>query len=81
MKPLSDFVLINPDKPKDQTKSGIMIAEDWKTLPPTGKVIAVGPLVKEVKKGDRVVFMRYAVIDAQDGLKVAREGHIIATYA
>jgi chaperonin GroES len=77
MKPLRDIVLIRPDEAQEKTQTGILLHEDWKTLPPTGEVVAVGPEVTDVKPGDRVVFMRYAVIDADDGLKAAKEMHIM----
>jgi chaperonin GroES len=78
MKPLRDVVLIRPDEAKTQTETGILLQEDWKTLPPTGVVEAVGDEVTDVKPGDRVMFLRYSVIDAGDGLKAAKEQHIIA---
>ena len=62
MKLFRDLVLIKPEEPKQQTASGIYIKEDWKTLPPIGEVIDIGPEVKEIKKGDRVIFERYGSI-------------------
>lgn len=77
MKPLHDIVFIKADEPIEATKSGILIKEDWKSLPPTGTVEAVGPEVTLVKAGDRVIFMRYSVVDIGDGLRAAKEKHIM----
>lgn len=77
MKLLWDWVLIKPDEPKTKTDSGLYVHEDWKTLPITGEVKAVGPEATTVKTGDRVMFLRYAVIDGEGGDKIAKEQHII----
>ena len=69
-------MLLKADKPRKQTKSGILISEDWKTLPPKGEVLAVGPLVKQVKPGDRVLFERYASIILENDERLCKEGHI-----
>lgn len=78
MKPLRDIVLIRPDEPEQKTESGLYIKEDWKTLPPIGTVEAVGDEVKLVETGDRVMFLRYAVIDVGEGLRAAKEKHLLA---
>lgn len=79
MLPKRDLVLIQADEAKGQTKSGLFIAEEWKTLPHTGTVLAVGPLVREVNVGDRVMFERYASIILEDGQRLCKESHCMAT--
>lgn len=76
--PLRDVVLIKTDKPKAQTATGLYIQEDWKTLPPTGTVIATGPDVQNVKPGDRVLFGRYGTVILEDDLRLCQESHIHA---
>lgn len=58
--PLRDLLLIKADKPKGETESGLLVSEEWKSLPLTGEVLAIGPEVTAVKVGDRVGFNRYA---------------------
>jgi chaperonin GroES len=69
VKPLEDRVLIKPLEPDKKTASGIFLPESAKEKPMQGKVVAVGPgklldngerVVPSVKKGDTVVFGKYA---------------------
>lgn len=69
VKPLEDRVLIKPLDPETKTASGIFLPESAKERPMQGKVIAVGPgrlidsgerVKPTVKKGDTVVFSKYA---------------------
>jgi chaperonin GroES len=78
MEPQRDLILIKADKPKETTSSGLYIQEDWKSLPPTGVVLAVGPLVKEVKVGDRVLFDRYGSVIVNKEDRMCKESHIMA---
>ena len=69
IKPLADYVLIEPIKEEEKTKTGILLPETAeKERPEQGQVIAVGPgkknpkgdIIKpEVKVGDRVLFTKY----------------------
>ena len=78
MRVLGDRVLIEADKPREKTDSGLLIAEDWKSLPPLGTVLEVGKEVKEVKKGDRVLFERYAAVILEGQQRMCKERHIHA---
>ncbi len=69
VKPLEDRVLIKPLEPDKKTASGIYLPESAKEKPMQGKVVALGPgklldngerVVPSVKKGDTVVFGKYA---------------------
>ncbi len=69
VKPLEDRVLIKPDNPDTKTDSGIYLPESAKEKPIQGKVVALGPgklldsgerVKPSVKKGDTVVFGKYA---------------------
>ena len=82
MKPLQDRVIVKRVKEEEKTKGGIIIPDTAKEKPVEGKVVAVGagkvlesgkrvPL--EVKKGDRVLFGKYAGTE----VKIDGEEHII----
>ena len=68
VKPLHDRVLIKRIETKEQKKGGIIIPDTAKEKPMEGKVIAVGSgrlekgerIPLEVKKGDMVLFGKYA---------------------
>lgn len=76
MKPFNDLVLIKADKPKDQTSSGIILMEEWKSLPLTGEILEVGPKVTTVSKGQKVTFERYGSIILEDDQRLCKERHI-----
>jgi len=91
IKPLSDHILIEPIKPEEKTKTGILLPETAeKERPEQGRVIAVGPGKKtssgkiiplEVKVGDKVLFTKYGPseikIDDKEYL-IAKEEDILA---
>jgi chaperonin GroES len=69
IRPLSDRVLAVRIEEKEKTTGGIIIPDTAKEKPQEGKVIAVGPggwdengkrIPLQVKKGDRVLFGKYA---------------------
>jgi chaperonin GroES len=84
IKPLSDYILIEPLKEEEKTKTGIIIPQTAdKEEPQQGKVIAVGPgkLLKsgkrmpmEIKVGDKVLFRKYG----PDEIKVDKKEYLIA---
>ena len=59
LKPLADRVLIEPKEAETKTASGIFIPDTAREKPQQGKVVAVGPGIKdekmEVKVGDLVL--------------------------
>ena len=82
IRPLQDRLLVKRIDEEETTKGGIIIPDTAKEKPSEGKVIAVGngkvnedgkvtPL--DVKKGDRVLFSKYAGTEVQ----VEGDEHII----
>ena len=69
IKPLSDYIVIEPISQEEKTKTGILVpATVEKERPEQGKVIAVGSgkvtdsgkvIAPEVKPGDIVLFTKY----------------------
>ncbi len=90
LRPLGDRVWIEPIEREETTASGIVLPETAKEKPQEGKVLAVGPGVRndkgerqplDVKKGDRVLFAKYAGTEIKhDGTKylIMRESDILA---
>ena len=90
IKPLHDRVIVKRLDSEEKTKGGIIIPETAKEKPLEGKVFAVGPGRKDdkgkvqqmaVKKGDKVLFGKYAgteiKMDGED-MVILREEDILA---
>ncbi len=82
IRPLGDRLLVKRVKEEAQTAGGIIIPDSAKEKPIEGKVIAVGngkrgddgkPVKLEVKKGDKVLFGKYAGTE----VKIEGEEHLI----
>ena len=56
MKTVGNKVLVSPDKIKETTESGIILSEKEAEIPTKGIVISVGNKVKELNKGDYVIY-------------------------
>ncbi len=93
IKPLADYVLIEPEKEKEKTDSGILLpATAERGRPEKGKVIAVGPgkmnsqgklIPLQVKKGDTVLFTKYGpteikTVDDKKEYLIAKQDEILA---
>ena len=77
IQPTRDVVLIKADKPKGESESGILLAEEWKSLPLTGTVLAVGPDVTTTAPGDRVGFNRYASVTLEKDERLVSERQLL----
>lgn len=70
LSPISDNIIVVPEKKELKTKGGILLPESVeKEKPQVGEVVAVGPgklsengerLKMQVKKGDMVLFAKYS---------------------
>ena len=81
IKPLADRVVAKKDAAVEQTASGILLGEA-KEKQNTAVVESVGPDVKNVKKGDRILYRDYSAseikLDGTDYL-IIKEEDILAT--
>jgi chaperonin GroES len=88
IKPLGDRVLVQADAAEEVTSSGLYIPDTAKEKPQQGKVIAVGTgkvengnkIEMTVKKGDKVLYGKYAgtevTLDGDEYL-IMRESDIV----
>jgi len=69
VKPLADRLLVRRLEEEEMKKGGIIIPDTVKEKPQKGQVVAVGPgrlddkgkrVALEVKKGDTIIFSKYA---------------------
>ena len=92
IKPLGDKILVEVLEAEGKTKGGIILPDTAKEEKTEGKVVAVGSgkvlesgkvQPPEVKKGDRVIFGKYAgdeiLIDGKKH-KVLKESEILAVF-
>ncbi|HPA13839.1 MAG TPA: co-chaperone GroES [Desulfobacterales bacterium] len=92
IRPMNDRVLVLRVEKEEKSSGGIIIPDTAKEKPQEGKVVSVGPgkmadngkrIPMEVKKGDRVLFSKYAGSDIKiDGVEhvVMREDDILAIF-
>lgn len=88
IKPLGDRVLVQADAAEEVTSSGLYIPDTAKEKPQQGSVIAVGAgkvengnkIEMTVKKGDKVLYGKYAGTEVTlDGVEylIMRESDIV----
>lgn len=79
--PLTSRVIARQDQPLEKTKSGILLGEA-KEKPAYATVEAVGPDVKTIKPGDKIIFKEYSTtnitLDDIDYI-IVKEEDILAT--
>ena len=90
LRPLGDRVIVKRIEEEEKTKGGIIIPDTAKEKPIEGEVIAVGDgklldngkkIPLEVKKGDRVLFGKYAGTEVKiegEEFLIMREDDVIA---
>ena len=76
LKPLGDRVLVKPVHEEEKSKGGILLPDTIsKEKPQVGEVLAVGPggndkegkfVPMTLKKGDKVVYVKYSGTDIKD---------------
>lgn len=66
--PLNDWIIAEPEEAQTKTQSGFLLAPGNKREQPRlAAVAAVGPNVKMVQPGDRILFQAFATSDLQVG--------------
>lgn len=86
--PLGHRVVAKQVEKTTKTQSGFYLPDDAKETPDIAEVVAVGPKVKDVKVGDKVVYKTYSSpvkVDGQEYLMLSidseeleKEGDILA---
>lgn len=81
IKPLADRVVAKKDAATSTTASGILLGEA-KEKPNTATIESVGPDVKNIKKGDRILYREYSATEIKyDGTDylIIKEEDVLAT--
>jgi chaperonin GroES len=82
IKPLADRVVAVREEAQTKTASGLYIPENAKEKPITAKVEAVGPEVKSLKPGDKIVYKEYSTTELKiNGTEylIVKEEDVLAT--
>lgn len=82
IKPLADRVVAVRAKAESKTASGLYLPESSKEKPVLAEVVAVGPDVKQLKPGNRIVYKEYSTTELKvDGTEyiVVKEEDVLAT--
>lgn len=80
--PLADRVVAVRETAETKTSSGLYLPENAKEKPVMAVVQAVGPDVKALKKGDRIVYKEYTVTELKvNGAEylIVKEEDVLAT--
>lgn len=65
--PLADRVVATREKAEAKTVSGLYLPDNAKEKPSYATVVAVGPDVKHIKNGDKIVYKEYSVTELKVG--------------
>jgi chaperonin GroES len=84
IKPLADRVVAVREQKQSKTASGLYLPDAAKEKPVVCEVVAVGPDVKGVKVGDKIVYGGYQVTELKVGAVeylIVKEEDVLATLA
>lgn len=82
IKPLADRVVAVRVEAQTKTASGLYLPDNAKEKPVLAKVAATGPDVKNIKKGDQILYKEYSTTEIKiDGTEylIVKEEDILAT--
>jgi chaperonin GroES len=71
--PLADNIVAQAEEVATKTASGLYLPDSATEKPKTAKVVAVGPLARQVKVGDKIIYKSFSTTD----IKVGKEEYII----
>jgi chaperonin GroES len=63
LQPLADWVVAQQEEAATKTASGLYLPDKATEKPKIAKVLKVGPKVKDVKVGDRIVYKSYSTTE------------------
>lgn len=82
--PLADRVVAVREKKEAKTASGLYLPEGAKEKPSYATVESIGPEVKSLKKGDKIVFKEYSTTELKIGTieyLIVKEEDVLAKIA
>lgn len=82
IKPLSEYIVAEPEAKEGQTKSGLYLPEGAQEKPKIAKVLAVGSKVKQVSMSDRIIYKSYSTTELKfddNTVILVKEEDVLAT--
>lgn len=80
IQPLADHVVAEAVEAEEKTASGLYLPDNAREKPQTAKVVAVGKDVKEIKKGDVIVYKNFGSTEVKldgDGYLLIKEEDVL----
>lgn len=80
--PLANLVLARADEAESKTASGLFLPDSAQEKPKTATVQSVGPLVRGVKPGERIIYKSFTGTEVKhDGVDyiLVEEADVLAT--
>jgi len=80
--PLADRLVAVREAAQEKTASGLYLPDNAKEKPSLATVVAVGPDVKAVKIGDKIIYKEYTNTDVKVGTTdymIVKEEDVLAT--
>ena len=84
IKPLADRIVAVREKTEAKTVSGLYLPDGAREKPAYATVKAVGPKVKDIKTGDKVVYKEYSTTELKINdieYVIVKEEDVLATVA
>lgn len=84
VKPLADRVVAVKEEAQTKTTSGLYLPDNAKEKPVSATVKAIGPAVKSLKPGDKIVYKEYTTTEIKVGDQtyiIVKEEDVLATLA
>ncbi len=82
LQPLADWIVAEQEEAATKTASGLYLPDKATEKPKVAKVLKVGAKVKEIKKGDRIIYKSYSTTDIKlEGTEyiLVKEEDVLAT--
>ena len=82
IEPIADYIVAQSEEAATKTASGLYIPGGAQEKPTVAKVVAVGPSVKTVKTGQRIIYKSYSQTEVKVGTEnylLVKEEDVLAT--
>jgi chaperonin GroES len=82
IKPLADRVVATRETASNKTASGLYLPDNAKEKPVVAQVVAIGPDVKGLKVGDKIVYKEYSTTELKVNdieYLIVKEEDVLAT--